>query len=367
MIEVASELPAQVGTPTRLTVTATSPDARPISVTWAGLPADAQASATGGVRWVPADAGTWTPAVTAVDDRGLAASASVRFLARYPARPGTTVAMGDSVAAGHGRDRADYLGGDRCWRAEDHAYGALVHDARSDGDGQSVLVACSGHGTAELRTTPVEADLADVDSGPRPQLDWAVLANPGLITLTVGGNDVDFGDPGGVVVDGSLDRDRLGARLDGLRVGLATALDRLVDATDATIAVTTYYDPSAAVPQGIDGCREACFKAVIEAGLGEVNRVITDVAGGYGERVRVVDLANRFAGHGAPNGVGPDGLRADGDGLLGDLVGDALGAIHPYCAKGDTVGDSWISRVDCVHPNDRGQQEIALAVADVLG
>ena len=87
----------------------------------------------------------------------LEAAAEVQLVARHPARPDTTVSMGDSVASGHGRDRADYLGGDVCWRAEDLAYGALVHQARGIDGGQSVLVACSGHGTSEVQTTPVGA------------------------------------------------------------------------------------------------------------------------------------------------------------------------------------------------------------------
>lgn len=367
VVDVVPELRASVGTSASLVVTASSPDGGPVTVRWHDLPPGAGSSVAGDVRWVPTDAGTWTATVTAADERGLETSATTTMVARYPARPTTTVAMGDSVASGHGRDRADYLGGDPCWRAEDLAYGTLVHESFGDDGQAAVLVACSGHGTSELWSTPVTADLADVGPEPRPQIEWAVLANPGVITLTVGGNDIDFGDPGDVVVDGVLDRQRWEPRLDELAAGLASVLDRLVLATDATIVLTTYYDPSAEVPQGVDGCREQCFKAVVQEALVDLNATIADAAAAHPGRVRVADLAERFAGHGAPNGLGPDGLRADGGGLLGDVIGDALGAVHPYCARGDTVGETWISRVDCVHPNDRGQREIARAVIDVLG
>ena len=97
-----------------------------------------------------------------------------------------------------------------------------------------------------------------------------------------------------------------------------------------------------------------------------MNDAIETVAGSYGHRVVFVDIAAVFVGHEAPNGLGPDGLREGDFWIIGDLVGGLVGDVHPYCARGDTLGDPWINSVDCVHPDVTGTAAIADLVLDAI-
>jgi lysophospholipase L1-like esterase len=378
-----AELRGAVGAPTVVAVTGTDPDGDPVAVTIsaAGVPGLSFTPGPGGgaLRWQPTEAGTWTVGVAADDGRGGRTERTLTLLGRYPANPGAIVAMGDSVASGHGLQLRDYLGGDSCWRAESDAYPArllrlLVEQGRWPRDGRVALVACSGVRTSDLLTRAVRGGLpgsAPAGTSSLPQVDWAVRGNPGLVTLTVGANDLGFSKPWELVRDGRLDVATLDARLARLRTDLRVVLDRLVAATDATVVVTTYYDPSATSPQGIDGCRTTCFSSVVTTALDRFNGAIGDVvaavaAGPGGQRVRLADIRPAFVGHGAPNGLGPDGLREGGFGLFGTLVGPLTEGTHPYCARGSTTGEPWVNSVDCVHPDARGAGEIARVVAGVL-
>ena len=129
-----------------------------------------------------------------------------------------------------------------------------------------------------------------------------------------------------------------------------------------------FVDPTAERPQGVPDCRLDCFADAAAEVVGRLNAVIAAVAAEFSEdRVVLVDIATPFIGKGAPNGVGPDGLREDGFGRIGGWVGaDQIGDIHPYCARGDTVGDSWINPIDCVHPDDRGTDELAAILVDAI-
>lgn len=368
-------LRATVGEPLDAAVGASDPDGDPVSVSLgAGVPDLALAGAGGSaaLAWTPATAGTWTVPVVLDDGRGGRTEQVVTLQARYEANPAVVVGMGDSVASGHGLQRRDYLGGDRCWRAEGETYPDRVLDRLEDSgrwpaNGRVALVACSGVRAADLLTRPVGGGLAGTapaGTSSLPQVEWAVRANPGLVTITVGANDIGFSQPWELVRDGALDAALLDTRLARLGADLRRVLDRLVAETDAVVVVTTYYDPSAASPQGIDGCRTACFRAVVESALDRFNATIAGaVADTADPRVRLADVRPAFVGHGAPNGLGPDGAREDDFGLLGAVVGPLTSGTHPYCARGDTTGEPWVNSLDCVHPDDRGTEEIARIVA----
>jgi hypothetical protein len=143
-----------------------------------------------------------------------------------------------------------------------------------------------------------------------------------------------------------------------------------VAATDATVVVTTYHDPTAARPHGIDGCEGACFASAAAEVVSALDAAIAGVASRFGDRVLVADVRPAFAGHGAGNGVGPDGMRA-GDlpswvpAAAGGLV-DGLSGVTPFCADGDAGGEPWVSSFDCVHPNGTGADAYADAVVAAL-
>lgn len=346
------------------------PEGGPVELTATGLPPGA---AITGFRltWEPLDAGTWPVAVRATDAGGGEAHATILLVARWPDHPGALVGLGDSVASGHGLSWRDYLGRDRCWRAEDEAYPRLVRDRweveRGGGDGFA-LVACSGATAADLLEEPVGGGLPGTGpdgGGPLPQVEWAVRANPGLVTVTVGANDLRFTHPDeSLDADGRVDAGAVTERLGGLADSLDRALRRLVEATDAVVVVTGYHDPTAERPHGVPGCEETCFRQAAAEVVARLNRTLRTVADRFpAERVRFADVAPAFEGHAAPNGLGPDGWRSgDLPGPLGDLFEATTGGTSPYCAVGHPDGDPWVSSLDCVHPNGAGARAYADAV-----
>jgi lysophospholipase L1-like esterase len=350
-IAAADEYRVPVGNDGELALGATDPEGAAVTVEVTGLPPGADV-ADGTVRWAPDDAGTWNATVTATDADGAATTESIRFLSRYPASLEELVALGDSVASGQGLDRRDYLLLDPCWRAEDAAYGALVYDDLGWSGGFD-LVACSGAETGDLTG----------------QVEDAVAANPELITITIGANDLRFDHPEELLTDdGSFDEEVASARLATVATGLDDALARLESATDSTVVVTTYHNPTAGDPHGIDGCEDECFKAAADEMVDRLAATITATARRFpADRVLVADVRAAFEGHGAGNGYGPDGIRAgDGAGPFNFIFDQTTARTTPYCSKGDPDGDPWVSGLDCVHPDGDGARAYATAIETAL-
>jgi lysophospholipase L1-like esterase len=283
-----------------------------------------------------------------------------------PAQPGRYLALGDSVASGQGLDWSDWTRGDPCWRAgSDSPGGRFFSTWRKAGPGRSfTLLACSGATAADLLA-------------PGGQVDAALAANPGLISITIGANDLSFVNPAKFFVNGSLDQRTVDQRLAALRARLTTVMTRLLSGTNAKILVTTYHDPTADNPVGVPGCRGACFATAAHRVVAQLNGVISDVATFYpASRVRLVDVTPRFVGHAAPNGWGPDDIREHGlpgwvpgwikppDDLVWALTKAA--SIQAYCSAEHHLGPdpNWVSGIDCVHPNDDGARAYAAAMVD---
>lgn len=342
------------------------------------------ANATGlinGFEWTPDDAGQWTVEVVAVDSEGRRTTTEIELIARYPRPDDLLLAMGDSVATGFGRDRSDYLGPDGCFRSEGSAYPGLVFDqlvaAGSLSETASFrMVACSGSTAADLIDRTVRATDRDGDlvADEWTQLDWAVRQNPTIVTLTVGGNDLLFTDPNDLLVDDAdddpalaIDEAAVGARLDEVGESLDTVLTTVLERTDAHVALTTYYAPTAILPVGVDGCGAVCFRIASLEIVERLNETIWAVAERQDEgRVTVVDLAPLFEGHEATNGFGPDIIREANFGPFQDLVSRFTRDTFPYCSDGDGTSDTFLTRLDCAHPNDDGHRAIAAAVTDEL-
>ena len=206
-------------------------------------------------------------------------------------------------------------------------------------------------------------------SGTRTQLDWTIVSNPRFVTITIGANDTGFVGPDQLFLDDgvTLDRPQVDRRMTVIEQDLTFVIEELLAKTDATIFVSNYYNPTAENPQGIPTCRLECFRAAADEVVGRMNDVIEDVARSFPEdRVAFVDFETPFIGKGAPNGLGPDGFREGGFGIIGDLLAGQVEDVHPYCARGDTVGESWINIVDCVHPDERGTRELASIMANAI-
>jgi hypothetical protein len=333
-----------------------------------------------GFEWKPTEPGEWNIEITATDPGGLRAMETLRVVGRNPRPKDLLLAMGDSVAAGFGRDRSDLVGGDECSRSEGDAYGpraaaGLIEAGELDPDADVVVVACAAADAQSLRVRAVLATDAegDVIGAALSQLDWATLLNPTFVTLTVGAADVqlfdieeflraDAGEVASLAVDGPL----LELRLEHVERTLAFILDELVQTTDAHIAMTTYYDPTAGVPVGIDGCGSVCMVDSLQLIVTSLNATIErSVDGQPADRVTLVRLDGSADVFEAGNGIGPDALR-EGLGPFQRFIDAFTGGSFALCAReGEPILDL-ISSLDCAHPNEDGHRAIADLVLEEL-
>lgn len=326
-----------------------------------------------GLEWEPVEPGEWTVLVTGTDPEGAMTSTEVLLVARNTRSIDLLLAMGDSIAAGFGRDRSDFLGSDECFRSEDVAYGLQTHGelievGALEPDGGALLVACAGASTEAVINAAVNA--TDIDGvvsedAPRSQLQWAVDLNPTVVTLTIGVSDLGLfsAEQTAEIVTPGPDavRDE-----EVLRENLDTILEQLVTATDAHIALTTYYDPTAAVPNGVDACDASCFSEAFANRIETLNTAIVSVAQQYPEaRVSLVRLDGEVDVWEAGNAVGPDVLR-EGLGPLQGLVDQFTGGGGATCASQGGPERDLISGLDCVHPNAEGHEEIQTLVVEAL-
>jgi len=239
------------------------------------------------------------------------------------------------------------------------------------GQAEFALLACSGADVDDLFEREVTGGFSDVTppSGRRSQLDWTIRSNPRFVTMTIGANDTGFVGPDQLFLDDgvTLDRPQVDRRMAVIEADLTFVVAELLAKTDATIFVSNYYNPTAENPQGIPTCRLECFREAADEVVGRMNDVIEDVALSFTpDRVVFVDFETPFIGKGAPNGLGPDGFREGGFGIIGDLLAGQVEDVHPYCARGETVGESWINIIDCVHPDIRGTQELAVVMTNAI-
>ena len=116
--------------------------------------------------------------------------------------------------------------------------------------------------------------------------------------------------------------------LPGLEANLRATLARLAGETDATIVVTTYYNP---FPRGA-----RCASGLADLSLGFLNKAIANIAREYGDRTVVVHLLPVFRGH---EGREPSGWFAPNP-------------IRLSCAD--------------IHPNGDGHEAIAGAIFDAM-
>lgn len=346
-------------------LSAGDPDGRVTRIAWRRPPPgfSSPGGADDSFSWTPPVAGTWEGQVTATDDDGAGTTADVTFIARHPYRRNVLVALGDSVAAGFGLDLTDALLGDPCWRAPRAGYPKGVLDRLVAGgklpgrDARLVLAACAGTSTSDVWEAPTwlppgaPADLGDPGWS---QLDWVVHLNPRYVTLTVGANDVGVVDLS-ILSGGELDREELDRRLVTVEGEVGHLLDELVNGTDARIALTNYYNPTATDATGLPGCRGECFIEQAALVHDALNEALARAAARHDSRVRLVDIAPLFAGHEAGDALGPGWLREPIERLLGVRV-------RAYCSEADPPG-SWVSPLDCVHPTGDGMAAIAEAVA----
>ena len=341
---------------------------RTSTVSWEEIPDGAWASNRGRVLiWRPDSDALGRHRIAAIVD-GLAEVTIVDVLA--PRSEGLVLAMGDSIASGQGLELTDYFGTDECNRDEDRggAWTRRVFDELA-ADGRVTdfaMVACGGARTHDLWTDDVDGGPGELAAGPMSQLEWAVAANPDLILLTIGANDLRFDKPQAFFDDdGDFDRALADRRIASAEANLGRILGTLVEQTSSRIVVTTVHNPTSLTPHGLPGCRGQCFYDVTAYVVEELRAAITRAGAAYPRRVSVVDVSDALDGHGAPNGRGLDSLRA-GSGWFASRLPIPTEGVHPYCQRGHAEHDTWINAADCVHPNGEGHQAYAERVLAAL-
>jgi len=296
--------------------------------------------------------GTRTATIT-VTGPGGTTTARVNVRARHVPHPDLVVGAGDSIASGHGLERRDYLGQDACWRDFDDAYPRVVADAL---DATVAIVACSGARATSLATAPVPSERIGAlisDPQDRSQLDWIAAANPGVVVMTAGANDLGFTEPADLFDGDALHHDTLDQRLDRINTAVSDAVTRILDETDARVVITGYHNPTAIEPVGIDGCAGRCFRANVDTVMSRLHATLREAVRSSDDgRVTFADPGPLFIGHEASTGLPLGGLRAT----------------TPYCAASGLPwdGDPWVNQVDCVHPNATGARAYADAVVRAL-
>ena len=228
------------------------------------------------------------------------------------AAPGTTdyAALGDSYAAGYGIASRFELSGtiaQLCARSS-KAYPVRLDDNRTTSPSFD-FAACSG-----AITTDIMAPQSLWGGASAPAQDSALAADTDVVTLTVGGNDIGFGDAARCLQSSAPGCTLLSTRIaDGLAAlatpgqtsiadpvsggtvtvtGLPTVLaDILWRAPNAQVYVSNY-------PVLLAGCGSA-YDSLNQANetLNSVIEQVTTATGATAPRVHFVDVADAFAGH----------------------------------------------------------------------
>ncbi|PCI79427.1 MAG: hypothetical protein COB20_04735 [SAR86 cluster bacterium] len=238
------------------------------------------------------------------------------------------VALGSSFAAGPGITMQ--LG--TCGRS-DHNYSHLIADALGL---MLTDVSCNGATTANILNTP-QRDAA-------PQID-AVSADTALVTVTIGGNDINFtsstfacsGTASEENCTANLDQAMINTAVSELPTQLAAMLDAIkAKAPQAIVVLVTY---PRVFPSDATSCRELELSADDTAYLAELGQKLEDafVSATSSSQSRIADAYVRAEGHGPcatderwVNGanVAEDGIRyhptAEGHIEMARLVLDVL-------------------------------------------
>lgn len=161
------------------------------------------------------------------------------------------------------------------------------------------------------------------------QLDGLAELRPDVATLTVGANDflVPTWDCVATMIDNlpgeQCDLPDPWRAIPALESNLRQTVARLVAETEATVAVTTYYNP---FPRGA-----RCGSALVDVSMRALNTSIARVVREFADRAVLVDLIALFRGH---EGQEPAGW------FTRNPVGLACSDIHPNADGQQAIADA---------------------------
>lgn len=213
----------------------------------------------------------------------------------------TYVALGDSYAA-MGSTTASTTGPDHCLRSVDNYPGQVLEDARVTGRD----VTCQGAVTADL-LQPRQAGEQTIPA----QVD-ALSPDTNVVSLSIGGNDIGFGDVVGCFLAAmqagrpsdcaTTWQQSIDTRLAGLPERLDEVYQAIAEHSDRARVITTGYLPVLAPG---DDCPEI---SVLSPGdrtwvvtlTGQVNQVVADAAQRHGAEMVLSEQSDEHTGCAAP-------------------------------------------------------------------
>ncbi|AJK69316.1 SGNH/GDSL hydrolase family protein [Corynebacterium marinum] len=246
------------------------------------------------------------------------------------------VALGDSYAA-LGGTSADTTGPDHCLRSSDNYPAGVLADARVTGRDAT----CQGAVTADLLRP------RHTGSGTIPaQLD-ALTDSTELVTLSIGGNDIGFGDIAGCFLTAMLAgresdcaaawKESVAARMTGLPAQLDEVYRAIEERSGGARVIATGYLPLLAPG---DRCTEVellgdADRAWVVSLTDEVNRIAAEAAERHGAEIVLPEAAENHTGCAAP-----------GDRWV-DFLGSETGAfpMHPTPAGQAVMADAVLEKL----------------------
>lgn len=256
-----------------------------------------------------------------------------------PERPGPTysyVALGDSYAA-MGSASAATSGPDQCLRSTDNYPSGVLADPRVTGRDAS----CQGAVTADILAP------RDVGSTVVPAQAEALTASTDLVTLSIGGNDIGFGDVAGcflAAVHSGRESDcaaTWGEPTAGRLADLPARLDQVYRVIgkrsgDARVIATGYLPLLAAgeTCTGVEALSDA-DRAWVVSLTTEINRVVAEAAERNGAEMVLPGPAGSHTGCAAPAQ------------RWVDLLGSETGAfpMHPTPAGQAAMADAVLEKL----------------------
>jgi lysophospholipase L1-like esterase len=206
--------------------------------------------------------------------------------------------LGDSYSSGEGTDQ--YEGTAGCYRSL-LAYGYLL----GNGIPTPTMIACSGAGTANIDQT---VEFSDLPGTQLQQLKSQPLQGRTLITLTIGGNDVDFApDLENCIlsfVSCTSMQSSISQKITALEPRLVQVYQEIQQAAPGADIVVLGYPLLVADPSTAD-----CHNPIVHIGLsksemtmirllaGQLDSVISQAATQAGVTATTSGIENAFAGH----------------------------------------------------------------------
>jgi lysophospholipase L1-like esterase len=213
-------------------------------------------------------------------------------------------------------------------------------------------------------------------------LDQRPTGRPALVSITVGANDFEWGDPENVIRRLSEKESKFNAwvssRVDEVVFGdrgLKAEVNRLLEHPDVAVVITQYHNPFNKWSYLFDFVRrfsfprpacvpiEDCYGRT-ELGLHALNTALSEMSAAVSasDRLRIALVHQEFHGHESPSPSCGGFAEPDEDGTWVQYIGDPNSNSNPPPIKYKGNKFTFPPGGDCFHPNEIGAAQFAEAV-----